>query len=96
MKKSVRSWGIGMVRRLAAVFLCAAMVLSLIGPQKAKAAGGVKRHIVLVLDTSGASNFYNSDMSVLLYSADSPNAQVKEAALKFAEFLETSSDDVYV
>ena len=96
MKKSVRSWGIGMVRRLAAVFLCAAMVLSLIGPQKVKAASGVKRHIVLVLDTSGASNFYNSDMSVLLYSADSPNAQVKEAALKFAEFLETSSDDVYV
>ncbi|MBO4788429.1 MAG: VWA domain-containing protein, partial [Lachnospiraceae bacterium] len=97
MKKSVRSWGIGMVRRLAAVFLCAAMVLSLIGPQKAKAASGVKRHIVLVLDTSGASNFYNSDRTQLLYSADSPMAEVKEAAQRFAESLEASNgDDVYV
>lgn len=87
---------VDVAKRVVAVFLCMAMALTMIGPWKAKAAGGVKRHIVLVLDASGASNFYNSDLTVLLYSASSPLDQVKEAALKFADSLATSNDDVYV
>ena len=96
MKVSIRNRVTDLGKRIAAVAICVAMVLSVIGPWKAKAASGVKRHIVLVLDTSGASNFYDSTQTTLLYSASSPMAEVKEAATKFVSSLSSSSDDVYI
>ena len=95
MKRTIRHLVVDIGKRVAAVFICMALLLSTIGPKQAKAAG-VKRHIVMVLETSGSSNFYNSDKTQILYTADSPIVEVKEAALKFADSLKNSKDDVYV
>ena len=95
MKRTIRHLVVDIGKRVAAVFICMALLLSTIGPKQAKAAG-VKRHIVMVLDTSGYSDFYDSTKTQILFTASSPVAEVKESALKFAETLENSIDDVYV
>lgn len=96
MRRSIRNRLVEALKRIAAVIICAAMIVSMVGPQKAKAANGVKRHIVLVLDTSGSSNFYDSTMTTLLYAASSPLAEVREATLRFISSLNRSVDEVYV
>ena len=95
MKRTIRHLAVDIGKRVAAAFICLAMVLSTIGPWQAKAAGD-KRHIVLVLDASGTADFYDSTMTQLLYSASSPMEEVKNSAMKFAEMLGKGSDDVYV
>jgi Cellulose binding domain./von Willebrand factor type A domain. len=96
MNQSIRHKLIDVAKRAVAVFLCMAMALTMIGPWKAKAAGGVKRHIVLILDVSGESKFYHYNSNIPLYTASSPMDQVKEAAKKFIDSLASTDDDVYV
>lgn len=96
MRKACNSRIYSRFYSIIALVICCVMVLGLIGPIKANAAEKTKRYIVLTVDTSGSSDFYNSDFTELLYSASSPMTEVKNAATKFAESLADSEDDVYV
>ena len=97
MKHSVQNKVAGISRRIIAVFVGIAIILSLIGPRSVKAEKGAKQYIVLVLDASGKTNFYEDDYgSNLLFTAEAPLEDVREAALKFVHSLNNSSGDVYI
>jgi hypothetical protein len=80
--------------RIIALVIVFSVLCSLIGSIKSKAETK-KRYIVLVLDISGDSNFYDENLENLLYSAYSPMDEVKRATLNFINSI-SSAKDTYV
>lgn len=66
------------------------MMLVATGPYHAKAEGDQERYIVLIVDTSGTSDFIDTTTGNVIFSADSPIDEVKQAADKFAEALSSA------
>ena len=81
VSKKIRNLGRGV-----SLLVCMALLVSLIGCIPAKAATQ-SRYIVLVVDTSGESNFLDPNTREVIFSAVSPIDEVKQAALQFAESL---------
>ncbi len=71
------------------------MLLSYIPGMTVDAATGKTRYTVLVLDTSGTSEFINTKTNETIYKADSALSYVKEAAKEFIEDVLLASGDGY-
>lgn len=68
------------------VVLCLALIMGIIGPYHAKAVTQ-NRYIILVVDTSGVSDFIDTSTGEVVFSAVSPIDEVKQSAKNFAESL---------
>ena len=76
----------GFVNRIFALLLCVVMICAAVGPYHAKA-DAANRYIILIVDTSGSSDFIDTTTGEVIFTAKSPLDEVKQAADRFTDAL---------
>ena len=87
MEKKTGRYGCGF--RIIALLLLFSIFFGLIGTVEIKAEDP-NRYVVLVVDTSGDSDFYDGNLETILYKAYSPIDEIKQAALIFIQNLSSA------
>ena len=87
MMKRQYSFSRGFVKRIFALLLCVVMICAAVGPYHAKA-DATNRYIILIVDTSGSSDFIDTTTGEVIFTAKSPLDEVKQAADRFTDALD--------